>query len=163
MGIRYACLWVYEVPRKMIKESFRSHLGSDVSQSEIDRLALEFFTARPRLNPEKERPFGMLVEIHHPKPCIRFTFSRSKSNKSCHEVLPHKARLHSDHSCFIDEDGVIQTSVGAGHSLPVSVMRFTRLGLKQCSEEDASSVIEIWEHMKARFPGNHICAAGGTL
>jgi hypothetical protein len=160
VSIKYKCIWVLEMPRKIVKESFRSQCGSDLSQADIDQLANEFFAERPHLMEEKERPFGMLVEVHHPKPCIRYAFSRSKSTESSENVLGHPAIWHKDHSCFISEDAFIQTNAGGGHALPVSVYKFLRLGLHQCSEDNPESVSSIREHMKVQFPGNHICAAG---
>ena len=160
MSVKFQCMWVLEMPRKIVKESFRSQYGSDLTQEEVDQLANEFFAQRPHLREEKERPFGMLIETHHPKPCIRYAFSRSKSNQSTDHVLRHEATWHKDHSCFISEDALIQTNAGGGYAFPISVYKFMRLGLRKCSEDNAESVGSISEHMKVQFPGNHICASG---
>jgi hypothetical protein len=161
MAVRYKCVWVREVPRKMLTEYYFSLGGSDVTQASLDKMAESFFNDHPHLDPKKKRLYGMLVEVHHPKPCVRYAFSRSASNLRVEDGLWHSAETHLGHKCFIDKDAMIQTNVGSGMCIPINVFRFLRLDPRPCERETLEVVEELTDHMKTKFPGKYICVTGG--
>lgn len=159
----FSCIWVKEVPKKIYKEHIRTVLGTDLTQSEVDDLADKYYGKHPVLDPFKERVWGMLVETERPANCARLAFSRSTSNSDHSQGIWHQAGCHKEHGCkVVTSDALIQVDLASGHSFPIHVSLFLKLGGVSCSRESIEVIGKIQSTLKTKFPQRHICFSGGA-
>lgn len=159
----FSCLWVKELPKKIYKEHIRTLLGTDLTQAEVNEIADKYYREHPVLDPSKERVWGMLVEIERPASCARLAFSRSASNRDHSQGIWHQVGCHQEHGCkVVTSDALIQLDLASGHSFPIHVGLFLRLGAASCNRESLEVVGRIQNSLKNKFPQRHICFSGGA-
>ena len=150
----FRCIWVWATPLDMVARSLADK-QPDRPKEANEAKALESIREGDRkAQPYLEHPFGMLIEKDSPRSCFRIAFSRTSTGGS-HLGFSHSVEDHGHQDCkVISKDGVIQTDDNRILNLRVSSF----LGLRpSCSNDAVTEVGKIFEHLKSRFAGSHIC------